>query len=129
MAVISLTEIYKVVSSQKDGVSQRVSLRARYGDKHEISIQGIPGDIDFTGDVQVHTYHLDGISDEEKDEANPDEIDIYTKTSEGKTEEVVLYRKDDGGYRHRSEFEEKMTKEKSVGSVIAMAVKMCKDSR
>ncbi len=128
MAVFTLTETYRVLGSQKDGESQQVFLKAMYG-RNEISIQGIPGDIDFTGDVQVHTYHLSGISDEEKDEANPDEIDIYTKTSEGKTEEVVLCRKDDGGYRHRSEFEEKMTKEKSVGSVIAMAVKMCKDSR
>ena len=127
MPIMSLTEIYYVTGfnkDEKDGNVQEVSLKAKYGDHHELKIKGIPSDVDLNGDVQVHTYHVDDLEDsigyENKNKAEPDKIEVYQYDGDKIVNSCKLFKNPKGGYRRQTKDEQQKTYETNMGIINKM---------
>ncbi|MBP5399551.1 MAG: hypothetical protein J6Y53_03955 [Alphaproteobacteria bacterium] len=125
MPLFSLTDVYKLEKSCKVGETQKLFLKAKYGD-HKVVINGIPADVDLSGNVEMQTWHAEQkLSDAEKkkDEARPDKIEIYKVDDKGyivPKSGVDLFRKEDGTYRYRTAKEVQKSDEMNAAIISSL---------
>ncbi len=114
MPIMSLTETYDMTGVHKGNDGQKVFLKARHGDLHSLVINGIPNDVDLSGNIQMHTYHVDDLSnpipDEDKNMAEPDKIEVYKlDDNENVISSYKLFKNPEGGYKLQTEEQKRRT--------------------
>lgn len=127
MPAYTLAGGYTVEKTRKLGDTQSARLKEQYNpNNHIIVINGIPANVDLSGNVQVLTYNISGSKN--KNESEPDHMEICREDSKGNKSYVKLFREKDGTYRRQTEKEEKISEKMNLDGATKIAVTAAREA-